>query len=462
MKRPVLWLCIALSSLTLGCSEDEEPWGPAWTSSHFVYRARPDDEMACASILEPLEAHAALLSEFYDDFSLLYPVEYFKYRDEADLKSESPCYPEMAACAYGLTIHSVENLHEHELIHAYESWGGAPPLLSEGLAVALSCDSRWAPFSDQPDWRDLLDPSSVLSTDGYLSAGAFVTRLIEEHGISNLRLFSRDSAGSPTDPDHVARAFEATYGYDLDSAWKEYDWHSTKPCIPIWTCAAREAEVGETVELSTRCDAFAVNRRLPDRSAVRVQVIDDGANNEVPTTSVFGSRSSRMIHQTCAGERFTAQEPGKWLSYGEHWFAHSAEVVVAVGTELEQLGGSVSGSFTVDEFPGVFVDSCDQATPASPPERSQWHLPSSALPSFVRLGPDPARVSMIAEYAEQSPELAIGLCSACEDGRALNCTPIEMSFKTFGFDVLGGEWLEIHWTSSYGARLLLHVELERS
>jgi hypothetical protein len=123
------WLAAALVCSRLHCSSQhngETAWSPQqqWTSRHFVFHARVDDGSVNAGVMDYLEANATLIATntLHIDPSPWGPIQYFKYRDQADFKAGSPseCSSDSGACTLAFSdgrveVHSPLAVDGHEL-----------------------------------------------------------------------------------------------------------------------------------------------------------------------------------------------------------------------------------------------------------------------------------------------------------------------------------------------------------
>jgi hypothetical protein len=250
------WTYFVFPWLTIvGCSSSDgrpPPFELSWTSEHFVVHARSDDAAMNAGVLDYLEGNAALIAR--EKLGLASgswgPVHYFKYRDEADLIANGPCPGGASACnmhyldSGRIEVHSPGAVDEHELVHAYAfSLGYPPPLLTEGLAVALSCSPDAEAFDgstrvDLPaSWTDVYDFSGA-DAHQYLRAGMFTTWLIDHVGYGRvLDLYRALTNG--TDAPSFAATFQTIIGMSPDDAWLAL---STAPvrraCLNVASCTA--------------------------------------------------------------------------------------------------------------------------------------------------------------------------------------------------------------------------------
>src|SRR5262245_18137328 len=208
---------MASACLLLACGSDPEAHSgfefgasEVWSSEHFRYHVRPGDTGACREVLETLEARAAQLSAYLGaDPASWAPVDYFKFQNLEALTASGVCRTKDArACYQQKKIYSEQTSDEHELAHAIAAPFGDPPLLTEGLAVALSCSPRPRFGSRFPSWQDAYEYGD------YQHAGAFVSELVDRFGIESfVRLYRSISPNASADD--FASAFRSEYGVEV-------------------------------------------------------------------------------------------------------------------------------------------------------------------------------------------------------------------------------------------------------
>jgi hypothetical protein len=286
MRRGLKWMPVdALSRVRLslvmsaavavGCGGNglSLPAGQTWSSPHFVYAARAEDDSVCGGVVDQLETHFALVNAY---MGLDWPggvINYYKYVDEADLDSHSYCPGAADACANDGVVHSPRVLDGHELVHVYTRHLGRPPFMfEEGLAEALSSRGRvfWTPSLG---WREVLNAAPIdgVPPRSTYSAGAwFVSYLLRNQGPGPfVALYS--ALAHDADETAVAAAFQQSYGVPLDDVWGAAQ--AAGPAeegLPLWECASEPIALGgPAVELGDRCDGrgsfatFALERESP-------------------------------------------------------------------------------------------------------------------------------------------------------------------------------------------------------
>lgn len=204
-------LCLStIVLLAASCSPKSDPetsWpGPSWSSDHFVYHARPDDTSVHAGVLAYLEANGDLVAQAVLglDPAQWGPIQYFKYRDDADFADGNPCggTPDTAGCCVyfsdgRIEIHSPLAVDPHELVHAYaKSLGDPPTFLLEGLAVNISCDPSpeqvlggldgWPRYNFAKTTWTQYYPFTNAGPEQYFAAGMLTTWMVDRTGMSGL------------------------------------------------------------------------------------------------------------------------------------------------------------------------------------------------------------------------------------------------------------------------------------
>ena len=143
-----------------------------WSSAHFVYHAKPDDDSVDATVVAALEAHAAVIASQWLGLPAgsWGPIDYFKYHSEIELVAAgSPCGDRPCTTLFDsgrVEIHTPLAIDEHEMTHGYVIGSTcAPPLFREGLAVSASCDP-----ADEPLYLTAADGRPGSTSRGATSA----------------------------------------------------------------------------------------------------------------------------------------------------------------------------------------------------------------------------------------------------------------------------------------------------
>lgn len=235
-----------------GCQQEawDLPDDVRWISPHFVYHTRASDPSACAGVLAQLERH---FDSVQDALELPWPdgrvIDYYKLVDRADYGANSRCPPTFSACTRGQTVRTWTPFHQHELIHAYLGHlGDPPPLLTEGVAQALSCGPRvhlapsvgWEAAVTARTQEGAFDETSL----PYTAGPWFVAQLIHSHGAASfLRLYGTvpfDASAAEFD-----RHFRAVYGRPMAEAWQDAlaAGASNVGCVHAWECTRLPASL---------------------------------------------------------------------------------------------------------------------------------------------------------------------------------------------------------------------------
>lgn len=252
-----------LCLLAFGCDNQSQldlPEGRVWTSPHFRYATRADDNNVCASVVDQLEAHLQAIGNYLGLTWTGGEISYYKFRNYDDFRSNSGCLDSASACATSGTVRSPRALEAHELIHVYTAPLGHPPaLFEEGIAEALAPEGRRFLAPDR-NWRDILAMGRLADgswPDVNYTAGAwFTTHLLRRFGPKPfLALYS--AAAVDHSPGKIAEHFQEIYGQSLDQVWSEAEAKTPRlPGVPVWECAsAKPLQLGdEAVPTQDSCD----------------------------------------------------------------------------------------------------------------------------------------------------------------------------------------------------------------
>src|SRR5262249_17386928 len=151
---------------------------------HFRYHARAGDPL-CASLLDRLEANLGTVARMLGLDPAKVSVDYYKYRDDDDSRTNGPCPNDWDACTGGTAIHTGVQAFQHELIHAYVAHLGQPNnVFQEGLAELFNCDGLAGPSPPGVSWQEVAmvahQPPSAesgpISRTAYYAAATFLVR----------------------------------------------------------------------------------------------------------------------------------------------------------------------------------------------------------------------------------------------------------------------------------------------
>jgi hypothetical protein len=211
------------------------------TTAHYVFHYSSGD------------AVQADLQERYHEWavarlgvSLDRAIAYYKYRDRAQMERVTGKNANGWADPASFTVHSISSWDYHEVVHVMTALIGRPPdFFNEGIEVAMQVDPRdqqsgprWNGVSIH-DWAagyrstGMLPPlAEVVETDsfrrvdeskGYPIAGSFVSFMVDDRGMDNMKVFFRACPRDAPGAD-IERAFTAAFGVSLQDA--EMRWHT--------------------------------------------------------------------------------------------------------------------------------------------------------------------------------------------------------------------------------------------
>ncbi len=225
----------------------ELPDDRLWTSTHFRYHTRANDDSVCEPLLEHLERHFDALQEY---LGFTWPegkhLDYHKYESEADKRANSACSAFNSSCFYAdVGVQTAEPVELHELVHAYlEPMGRSHVALEEGLANALSCgfEVRQRPtpaaVGDVFTSGGWATPTLGEYNNLYHSATWFVGWLLDEYGPDRFMSWYAEAKGEHDLAAH-AKLFHDLYDLALDDAW-QVAFDSDDPdtaCARVFECA---------------------------------------------------------------------------------------------------------------------------------------------------------------------------------------------------------------------------------
>jgi hypothetical protein len=224
MSRPFhACLRAALAVATIGgaCGGPKDlPDDQLLTSAHFRYHARADTVLD-PTIMDRFEAHRAEFDATYGVESGI--VDYYRYRDYADLVANSGC---PVPCTNGRTVLTFAPLHEHELVHAFMADLGEPALVvAEGIAQYAACiDPNLAPPVDPAAWAAAVSSGGFgnqSSNDALYGFGQRLVAWMRAQGPSARFVdYYRDSI-STSDPALFDVQFERAWGRRLSDVAAE-------------------------------------------------------------------------------------------------------------------------------------------------------------------------------------------------------------------------------------------------
>jgi hypothetical protein len=385
-----------------GCAEELDR---LWTSEHFEYRSRPDDDTVCEEVLQTLEAHRAeILGHMgLDSGSVARRVEYRKYRDGADLLEHGPCD---SRCAAGRTLWTHVRFDEHELIHAYlNPWAFPHPLLSEGVATALSCNPAGA-IPEGLELEDVLawNPEDWALLDLYRGAATLVGHLLRSRGPAALLAWyaavSRRAA-----PDEIRREYANAYGDTLEDAWSQATVTRDRRigCVPLWPQAQPRVAAGDW-SLGRLCDGSDAYRvfELASEGLLRWSV--DSPSSLWLARSELEGRDAPDVRGWTLGQAVIGLHG---MEPGTYYFASARP--------------SDTDSVSFDPLSTGGLGTECEALPAArlePNAEALIHIPMDGRVWFVRLEvPEPTTVSMAVPEAWPF----VTTCTGCDPA---SCEPL--------------------------------------
>jgi hypothetical protein len=163
--------------LVLACGPRDAPDDQLLTSPHFRYHARADAVLD-PTVMDRLEAFRGELDATFGIESPI--VDYYLYRDVADLSANSPC-PGRPCTYAGTEIQTSAPFHEHELVHALLSDVGRPAsVVAEGIANHFACaQPRLSYEIDPAKWATAVGADTTGEVDfAVASTYSFGQRLV--------------------------------------------------------------------------------------------------------------------------------------------------------------------------------------------------------------------------------------------------------------------------------------------
>lgn len=332
-------LCLALAA----CSSPELPPLQLETT-HFRYHGRTPP--TCSGLGEWLEHHYQTMSAALGvELPAGGKIDIHTFADSADL-AENGCGAiqgvEPTGCADGTDTYSVQEYDPHELIHAYASLLGDPPLFfKEGLAETLGC-GIWADdlaIERPADVRPLLTTAGFRKLQGAAFFAAYgatadLTRwLIDVHGMGPfLAFYANTPEGAGWS--ELEASFQAHVGGSLEAAIAA--WEASPPrtrggvCLHLAECATPPfGDAGGTEVAHLACGpAVSPTTALAPLAIVRSFALP--APRRV-TLHLAGDRPMSARLRSCNSELHPAQhvtfldgKPGElWteLPAGDYWLA---------------------------------------------------------------------------------------------------------------------------------------------
>jgi hypothetical protein len=192
-------------------------------------------------------------------------VDYYRFRDDADLVRNAPC---SIACTTDspLAVYTTRPLDDYELVHAFLApIGGIPPyMIGEGTARSVSCYQHerisWAPVSS---WQELVRQDDSNTQIGY--GELVVHHLLNQFGPARFIKYYAD-AHFTMDPGLFALEFERSLGVTFSSVW---DAALTQSAVnPVCPCTLEPLPLDSTFVLQHPSAPIYRPLDVPDGAAV--------------------------------------------------------------------------------------------------------------------------------------------------------------------------------------------------
>ena len=376
-----------------------------WQSANVRYFSRATDDTVCPAILAELEEHGAVIADVFGIGRTT--VSYYKFDGADDYDKNAACPAGAAACAPNATVRSVDGFDRHELIHAYLApYGRPPPLLSEGVAVALTCRHAARPIGS---WRDAYG-ADRLSSHLYDAGGWLVGYLLRMFRATWLVNFY-GSVGISATPDEFAAVFKDIYKMSLDDVWAAAITVPQTPRRCPWECGARSALAldGQPHPLAPVCGAGQVQLALdlPAGDVTRWRIDGDAQfslgscdGNDEPIYTFPGGAGT--------GELLAPLGAGKYFVDAMVWKGAPPALAVGTGTPADL------SSIDCASAPAVPDDLAALANLA-------LFYPSSLGPRFTRFATGTDRAAGVMALSDDDHSAPPSLCASCD---LQTCSPI--------------------------------------
>ena len=436
---PAIVLGALLSAMLGGCQpaeglpevrlDRELPSDRVWQSPHFAYHARAEDAAICGDLLAELERHFFHLQA---TLGFTWPagriIHYYKFIDAADYLANAPCPAGSGGCTTSQGVYAYDPFEQHELVHAYLWPMGAPPtVISEGVAVAMSCTQGIAE-SPTLSLVDALPLRAALSDQRvYDTGGRLVRYLIDHYGPDT---FLRFYASLPNEVDlpDLDAAMRSTFGASVEEVWAAtLETHAS--CPPPFACSRDSLPAdGRMVSVPPICGLPSDNRTFDIASSGNVAIA-------APAASKLGSCDripfAPILTSTYAGG--AAQVGLLQLPTGRYYldFPSQATSDLAVLEPLQPWAGTDCAGLTPFVVGGEQYQTIAIALPR---DHSAWNI-------NLRFT-EPRRLSLSHTSAAPS-DLKVRVCPSCAI-EASACHTLE----------LGDTPVDVDWQGDY----VLHID----
>ena len=390
--------------LLAACGNDGDvdlPWAGSWESMHFDYRTRASEDGACPDILGPLEDHFAFMQAYLGfDWPPGANIQYYKYFDSADFETHAGCPTGSVGCAPQGVVRSPYTMHKHELVHAYLAFTGRPPsVITEGIAVALSCQARaYADSKPTLSWDELAALEYSPGDNRVHAAGAWlVGYLLDTFGPQALVSLYRALPWG-VDANTMDAAFQDAFGQSLSTIWAAAldEDQPRNTCVAECSGPALSLD-GTSVGTNGACGTTITRRfTLPADATISFSTTAEyigmgpcGQQN-VPGRLVKGDVLA--LYVLPAGEYFI--EP----SAGDGTISGRADA----SAFLSPVCAAVTAEVTASDVESVYV--------AVPPSRPNWFL---SLPP-PRTSSLPLLLSVHGSTTTLSDAVVASVCTSCD------------------------------------------------
>lgn len=411
-----------------------------WKSSHFVFHARAEDSALCPDVLFRLEQHFSALQAL---LGFVWPderrIQYYKFLDRSDFNAHARCASGADGCADSVeAVYSHRAFEEHELVHAY-LWrsGVPPPVITEGTAVALSCD-RAIPAQPSLSLNDAVRVRDALSdTRVYETGGRLVRFLLDRYGARTFMRFYSQLAFDAT-VDDLDRTARSVFGSGADAIWAAA-LATPASCAPAFACSRDALPLdGTPVTLFPVCG-------VPDQFLTLNLAADAQLAIAGPlSTSVGGCDGNSPASGRIIGYGGSGDQVGMLTLPAGHYYVDapsSTPADLSVRQALEPWTGDDCSALVPFVFgPGQYAD-------------LRVMLPSSVAKIALKLSfADPHLLSVQA-YAPSPRTTTVTVCSDC-DTSSISCQHVGPSHE----DVLWqGDYVVTLEASSTGPGAYLDI-----
>lgn len=367
-----------------------------WRSENVRYFSRTGDGDVCPAILGQLEEHGQVIADLLQIDRTL--VSYYKFDGLNDFDANADCGGAAGGCAPNASVRSPAGFDRHELIHAYLAPYGRPPwLLTEGAAVALSCERTPRPSGSWRDYYDAPHSSTALYGAGGWLVG-YMLRMFRATWMVQLY----NAVPSNATADEFADAFKNQYKMAIDDVWAAAIGQAQAPMRCVWECSRPELTLDQPARtLAAPCTTGSVQLSvdLPAGSVTRWRVEGDGRfflrsceGNDEPAVSVSGG--------TGAGELLAPLVGGPYF----------------IDAYVEP-GGTPTLAATTNALPELSSIDCAAVSSVPDDVAALYNLsifyPSSVGARFTRLATGTDRPTQMM-VTSKDPTAALDLCTSCD------------------------------------------------